>query len=132
MYLLDTNIPLEILLGQDKSEEVEKFMNSIDEDLIYISEFSLYSIGIKLNLKNKDDKFSNFIDDLFISGNVNLVSLSPADLKILVENSRLYNLDFDDAYQFTCANKYNLTLVSFDSDFDKSPIIRKEPKQLLS
>jgi predicted nucleic acid-binding protein len=104
MYLLDTNIPLEILLEQNRSEEVEKFMTNTNEDLLYVSELSFYSIGIKLNLKNKEDIFLKFIDDLFIHGNVKLISLDPIDMQSVVQNIKSYNLDFDDAYQLTCVN----------------------------
>ncbi|HOV21970.1 MAG TPA: hypothetical protein P5150_03165 [Candidatus Ratteibacteria bacterium] len=31
-----------------------------------------------------------------------------------------FNLDFDDTYQYVSAEKYGLTLVSFDSDFDST------------
>ena len=34
------------------------------------------------------------------------------------EVSTAFRLDFDDAYQYTAAQKYNLTLLSFDTDFD--------------
>lgn len=29
-----------------------------------------------------------------------------------------FNLDFDDAYQYVAAQKTNLSLISFDTDFD--------------
>jgi len=46
-YLLDTNIFLEILLGQDKKEVCKKFLEThIGE--IFISDFSLHSIGVIL------------------------------------------------------------------------------------
>lgn len=41
------------------------------------------------------------------------------------------NLDYDDAYQYTIAKKYNLTLVSFDSDFDLTERGRQTPSQVL-
>ncbi|MBW2083669.1 MAG: hypothetical protein DRH15_04210 [Deltaproteobacteria bacterium] len=31
-----------------------------------------------------------------------------------------FALDFDDAYHYTAAETYELTLVSFDSDFDRT------------
>jgi predicted nucleic acid-binding protein len=42
-----------------------------------------------------------------------------------------FNLDFDDAYQYTAAEKYDLTLVSFDSDFDHTERGRKTPAEVL-
>jgi hypothetical protein len=41
-----------------------------------------------------------------------------------------HNLDFDDAYQYSAAEKYNLTIVSFDSDFDRTPRGRKTPAEI--
>ena len=44
MYLVDTNIFLETLLDQDKSAEVQSFLRSIDLNIIFMTDFSLYSI----------------------------------------------------------------------------------------
>jgi predicted nucleic acid-binding protein len=40
-------------------------------------------------------------------------------------------LDFDDAYQYVAAEKRDLTLVSFDSDFDRTRRGRKTPGEVL-
>jgi len=45
-YLLDTNILLELLLNQEKADEVQHFLNAISINQLYLTEFSLYSIGI--------------------------------------------------------------------------------------
>lgn len=42
-----------------------------------------------------------------------------------------FNLDFDDAYQYVAAEKYDLTLVSFDSDFDQTERGRRTPAEVL-
>jgi predicted nucleic acid-binding protein len=39
-----------------------------------------------------------------------------------------YNLDFDDAYQYITAEKNDLTLVSFDADFDRTEGGKKSPE----
>jgi hypothetical protein len=31
-----------------------------------------------------------------------------------------FNLDFDDAYQYTVAEKHGLEIISFDNDFDRT------------
>ena len=41
-----------------------------------------------------------------------------------------FNLDFDDAYQYVAAEKFNLEIVSFDSDFDRTERGRKTPDQV--
>jgi predicted nucleic acid-binding protein len=45
MYLVDTNIFLETLLEQEKAEEVRSFFQSIDLEDVFITDFSLHSIG---------------------------------------------------------------------------------------
>ena len=42
-----------------------------------------------------------------------------------------FKLDFDDAYQYVAAEKYGLTLVSFDADFDRTRLGRKTPEEVL-
>jgi len=40
-------------------------------------------------------------------------------------------LDFDDACQYTVAERYGPTIVSFDTDFDPTERGRKTPKDVL-
>jgi len=47
----------------------------------------------------------------------------------LIEAAGKYNLDFDDAYQYTAA-KFDFEIVSFDSDFDRTDRKRKAPAEI--
>lgn len=47
MYLIDTNIFLEILLNQDKKEICKNFLSE-NFNLLHISDFSIHSIGVIL------------------------------------------------------------------------------------
>jgi len=40
-------------------------------------------------------------------------------------------LDFDDAYQYAVAARYELTLISFDSDFQRTDKGHKTPSEIL-
>jgi len=51
MYLLDTNIFLELLLDQERADDVEKLLRSAPRERFHISEFSLYSVGIDRQLR---------------------------------------------------------------------------------
>ena len=42
-----------------------------------------------------------------------------------------FSLDFDDAYQYVVAEKFGLTLVSFDTDFDRTDLKRIIPAGIL-
>lgn len=131
MYLIDTNIFLEVLLDQEKADEVERFLKEVPTERLHVSDFSLYSIGIIMLKQKKYDAFSEFVEDVFVRGGINLLRLSVFDIGEVINASKKFNLDFDDAYQYTLAKKYNLKIVSFDSDFDKTDIGKVLPAQVL-
>lgn len=132
MYLLDTNIIMELLLDQEKSNEVEQFMRETRLDNLYLSEFSLYSLGIVLLRRGMYDVFLQTVDDLLVAGGVRLLRVGVRDMQDVVVAARRFNLDFDDAYQYVISEKYGLTIVSFDSDFDHTDLGRKTPGKVMS
>ena len=131
MYLVDTNIFLEILLGQEMANNAEDFLRNTPTERLHVSDFSLYSIGIILFRLGKHEVFSEFVKDIFVNGGVTLLRLSFFDFDDVIKASEKFNLDFDDAYQYTLAKKYNLKIVSFDSDFDKTDLGRLLPDQII-
>ncbi len=76
--------------------------------------------------------FLRVVDDLLVTGGMRLLRLGVEDMQALVNASQRFNLDFDYAYQYVTAEKYNLTIVSFDSDFDRTERGRKAPAEVLS
>ena len=130
VYLADTNIFLEALLGQDKEEEVKLFLKTIDLRTIFITDLSLHSIGIILYRLNSFELFSSFLDDMTIDG-IGVLSLPPEDLKNLELIVDKFNLDFDDAYQYAVASKHDLQLISYDADFDRTDKKRKKPIEVI-
>ncbi len=132
MYLLDTNIWLERLLDQEHSEDVARFLNQIPGDQLFITDFSLHSIGVILARLKQTESLVRFLDDAFNYGAVRLVHLLPQDLSQVVEKISQFRLDFDDAYQYVAAEKYDLILVSFDKDFDLTERKRKTPGEILA
>lgn len=132
MYLIDTNVWLERLLEQEKTEEVKRFLDSVSSDQLSITDFSFHSIGVILNRLNHREGLLRFIRDTFIEGAVRLIRLSPVDTQRQVDIIERFNLDFDDAYQYLVAEQHNLTLVSFDGDFDQTPRGRKTPAEILA
>ena len=124
MYLLDSNIFLELLLDQDRADDPFPGKDSTSR--------SSYSVGIVLFRRKLFDVFVRFVEDLIITGGVRLLRLSADDAPRLVEVARRFGLDFDDAYQYVVAERYGLTIVSFDADFDRTERGRKVPKDLHS
>ena len=47
MFLLDTNVIVEILLRQENAEEVKAFLKSVAHKDLYLTEFSLPSISTR-------------------------------------------------------------------------------------
>jgi uncharacterized protein len=78
-YLVDTNIWLERLLDQDKSEIVSKFLDTIPLESVFISDFALHSIGVILARLKKNDILHKFVIDLFFNGQIEQISLDPHD-----------------------------------------------------
>ena len=131
MYLADTNLIAEILLQQTKAGEVKRFLESAAPEGLYLTEFSLYSLGIILLRRKMHDTFLRTVDDLLLTGGIRLVRLGLEGMQDIVHASRRFNLDFDDAYQYAAAEKYNLIIVSFDGDFDRTERGRKTPAEAL-
>ena len=116
MYLLDTNIFLEILLKQDKSDKCKAFLND-NIGLLNISDFSLHSIGVILFRQNQELVFQSFIADTL--PNINLVGLPKGSYAELSNTRQSQNLDFDDSYQYLICKSYSFELVTMDNDFQK-------------
>lgn len=60
-----------------------------------------------------------------------VASILPDEMESVAQAAQRFNLDFDDAYQYAAANKYDLTIVSFDSHFDQTDRGRKTPADIL-
>ena len=130
MFLVDTNVWLERLLDQERSKEVGSFLDAISSERLFITDFAFHSIALVLSKLNKIEVLMHFVQDAFVEGAVTLVHLESEDTKRIVEVMDEFNLDFDDAYQYVAAEKYNLTLISFDTDFDRTKQGRKTPGEV--
>jgi predicted nucleic acid-binding protein len=131
MYLIDTNIWLERLLDQERSDEVGQLLDHLAPERLFTTDFAFHSIGVVLSRLNRVSALLTFTQDTLIDGGVGLVRLDPADMHRLAQATEEFNLDFDDAYQYVAAEKYELVLISFDGDFDRSERGRKTPAEVL-
>lgn len=116
MNLIDTNIFLEILLGQEKQEICKKFLNDNIKKLA-ISDFSLHSIGVILFRLKEIQTWTLFLADVL--PNVTVLSISKEEYVQLSDISIKFKLDFDDAYQTTVAQLHQLKIVTMDKDYKK-------------
>ena len=116
MYLIDTNIFLEILLSQEQKDICKEFLESNIEH-IYVSDFSLHSIGVILFRNNKESIFNKFVKDIIQK--IKILTLSEELYSDLSDVKEEFGLDFDDAYQFKTAEEYELAIVTQDKEFEK-------------
>jgi len=116
MFLVDTNVFLEILLKRDKKEDCKKFLDNNIENL-NITDFSLHSIGVILFRYGKEEVFRKFVED--IMPNIKLLSLPMELYREVVNVRKSLNLDFDDAYQYSVAKYRGLKVVTMDRDFER-------------
>lgn len=130
VFLIDTNIWLEVLLEQEKSAKVKTFLKNCNPSQLFITDFSIYSIGIITTKLRQEKVYLDFVVDTLENSEITQISLSTSSLKKIPQTVRRFGLDFDDAYQYIAAEEFKLTIVSFDSDFDKTDRKRKSPRQL--
>ena len=85
MYLLDTNIFLEILLQREKSKAAKHlFIANASTDL-FMTDFSLHSIGVSLFQRNRQEAYIRFVKDVIIETGVAVIGLNPEELLALAE-----------------------------------------------
>ena len=109
MYLIDTNIFLEVLLDREKREECERFLKKIENGEIFgiVTSFTLHSIAIILEKLGSLEDYKKFLE--IIKGFISLViySTNPEDEIKICEIAEKYNLTFDDALHYMSQNYSN-------------------------
>ena len=128
--LLDTNISLEVILEQERAGEARELLSKSEQHEFFLSDFSLHSIGLFLFRCNRHDVFQRFLDDMLLNAGIAVLALSSREMETVIAPAQAFNLDFDDAYQYAIANRYDLTIVSFDADFDRTERGRRTPVQV--
>ena len=134
MYLIDTNIFLEVMLQQQRHDEAKHLLQELQRGNLkgYVSKFSLYSIEILFTGLKKFDELKKFLVALTFFKGLEVLSTTIFDEILISEIAKENKLDYDDALQFYLVKKYNLKgIVSFDHDFDKVDINRLEPHDVL-
>ena len=123
-YLVDTNVFLEILLSDPRMAMCEEFIAE-QGGSIYISDFSINSIGVILYRLHSLPLFERFLRDLL--PNAHIARLPEFSYSTVLRFIEEYGFDYDDAYQLAAAQEYQLTVATMDKDFkklnDKYPIL---------
>jgi len=130
--LLDTNVFLEILLRQENAGAAMSLLEKGEEHELFLTDYALHSVGVVLFRRKLHGVFADFVKDVLLGAGLRVVALGPEDLHRVSEVAGRFGLDFDDAYQYAAARRDGLTLVSFDSDFDRTDLARKVPGEIVA
>ena len=129
--LIDSSVLLEFLLDQERADEVARFFEGTPRAALYVTDFAFHSVALILVSRKRGEALARFVKDLLGIRRVTLLRLTPDEVVSLAARTGELGLDFDDAYQYVAAEKHDLTLVSFDADFDRTDRGRKTPADIL-
>jgi predicted nucleic acid-binding protein len=131
MLLVDTNIFLELLLGQDKAEICEKFLEKISSGEIkaVISNFTVHAVEAILN---DPTLILAFLRNVQNSSGLDVYETRLEEEMAASMLMDKIKLDFDDALHYFIAKKFEVeAIVSYDKHFDTVDIKRREPTEYL-
>ncbi|MBI5787739.1 MAG: type II toxin-antitoxin system VapC family toxin [Candidatus Schekmanbacteria bacterium] len=134
MYLLDTNIFLELLLNQERADECEKLLQNLHNGKLkgYVSAFALHSIEVILEREGKQAALMAFLQDISESNNLKRFDTATFEEIEALKLAQKLKLDFDDAIQYYICKSFRLKLVSFDKHFDNTDLKRIEPIEIIN
>lgn len=134
MYLVDTNIFLEVLLSGGRKEECKIFLSLLrnGEKIGVITDFSIHSILVIMEGFNRRRELKLFLTSLLDYKGLRIYNTTLMDELSAIDLSYELNLDMDDSIQYHVATMLKADgIVSFDRHFDGLKISRLEPSQLI-
>ena len=135
MHFIDTNIFLELIFGQGRMAECKQLIAKIMTGEIesVTSNFNIDSIMIAIEHKiNKPEIMETVLTALLAYSGLSIYPIGNIDRLKAIQNMKIYGLDFDDSMTLQAAISSGCEkIVSFDGHFDRLPVKRVEPKDLL-
>ncbi len=131
MMLIDTNVFLELLLGQRRAEDCRRYLEVVSEGKLeaVVTRYSLHAVE---SILCRPELISEFIAAADRSAGLHVFETGNADelgVALLMNGT---GLDFDDALQYYVAKRTGAeAIVSFDKHFDKTDLPRIEPAEAL-
>ncbi|MEM2276525.1 MAG: PIN domain-containing protein [Thermoproteota archaeon] len=134
IYLVDTNIFLEIMLSQTRSGDCKTLLNMIKNGDIkaIVTDFSIYSIMLIMSNYLKIKELKVFLSSLSAYKGLTIYRSKLTDILMAVEIMEKKGLDVDDAMQYSAAFSSGAkAIISFDKHFDNLEIPGVEPARLI-
>ena len=135
--LIDANVILEFLLARPHQDESLSLLKLTSSGRVraFVMSYAVHSIEYMLYRDGDLTALRNFLELLRSSRGLTMYDANPAeDLAALAFTKKAdakFQLDFDDALHYATAKQHNLTLVSFDHDFDRTDLVRTTPSDIL-
>lgn len=134
MYLIDTNVFLEVLLARSRKESCKSFLRKVvnGEREGVVTDFTIHSIIVIMDSLKRLEALKTFLGSLTAYKGLRMLSTSlPVEVEA-VEQALNKGLDMDDAIQYSAALSANVEyIVSYDKHFDGLEIPRKTPEELI-
>ena len=135
-FLVDSNIFLEVRLGQKRAELCEKILREfhLGEREGMITDFSVDTIVVIMeNYKKGWKEIRTFLSSLLGYKGLHIYFCTLLDRIEATRHMREFGLDFDDALTFQAMRVNGIRdMVSYDRDFDSIPgVKRKVPEEIL-
>lgn len=135
MFLIDTNIFLELMLDQERADECERFLEEVKQGRqeAIITDLVLDSILLIMESKHKrPSELAMFLISLADYKGLQLYWLSVIDRAHATEHMDKLGLDFEDSTLVEVCKRLSLDgIVSFDRHFNNSRIRKLEPKEIV-
>lgn len=136
VYFIDTSIFLEVELKQQKKEESKEFLKKVwrNEIKALTTDFNVdATVIIMQNKKAKLRTIQNFLIAVTVSEGLTIYDVNLVDRFLALSLVKKHKLKYDDALNYFTMRSLGIKeIVSFDSDYDKLPGIKRiEPKDIL-
>src|SRR3989344_5613204 len=135
MYLIDSNIFLELVFGQGRAAECKTFLQRVKSGEISstISDFNIDSILLAIYRHTKNPLLmKTFLNSILMFTGLDVYFISIEDRLEGIKHIKAHSLDFEDAITLQAALASGCSaIVSFDGDFDNLQVKRVEPKDII-
>jgi len=133
MYLLDTNIFLEVMLSRSRKDACKRFLNALRDgkETGIVTDFSVYSIMVIMSSLGKLTQLRTFLTSLSAYKGLSIYTTTLSDKVRAIDTCLEKTLDIDDSIQYSAALSNGVEgIVSFDKHFDGLKVPRIEPRAI--
>lgn len=131
MIVIDTNVFLELFLGQTKAKDCEVLLNEVSEGKIeaVVTHFTVHAVEAALG---SSQLLIAFLRNLESSQGLSIYYTGISEEISIAMLMERMGLNFDDALQYYVAKRLGAeTIVSFDKHLDNLDVPRVEPSQVV-